>query len=320
MKSFPLFIRLEGQRVAILGGGEAAAQKARLLRRTEARLLLMAPELDPELAALVAEGGAEHRAAVLDPAALGGVRLVLIATGCVGADACAAAVARDLGAIVNVVDRPELCDATFAALVDRDPVVVAIGTEGAAPVLGREIKTRLEELLEPRLGAFTALAGALRPRVAQHVPRARRRAFWEWAFAAPRRRFTRGDEAGAAAELEAAILAGGPPSDRTGRIALVAPGTAEPDLLTLRAVQRLQTADLILHPADLPPPLLELARRDAEREPLDPGATPEDIARRLSDAAAEGASAVLVAETAAAVAAALAALGVAAETVPGLAR
>ena len=90
--------------------------------------------------------------------------------------------ARAAGTVVNVIDRPELCDAFTPSIVDRDPVVVAIGTEGAAPVLGRAIKTEIETMLAPRLGTFVSLAGRLRGAVDQAFPQAVRRGFGEWAF------------------------------------------------------------------------------------------------------------------------------------------
>lgn len=266
MKSFPIFLNVAERTVVICGGGEEAAQKARLVAKTEARMALMAPTLCPELRARVDAGAARHVPAVLDPAALNGAALVFVATGCAAADAAIAAVARDQGAVVNVVDRPELCDATTPAIVDRDPVVVAIGTEGASPVLARQIKTKLEAMLEPSLGRFTALAGALRDRVALRVAPAKRREFWRWAFAeGPRRLFASGDEPGARDALEAAIIGGGAPTRQGGMVSLVGAGPGAADLLTLRAVQRLQEADVIFYDRLVEPEVLELARRDAER-------------------------------------------------------
>ena len=99
---------------------------------------------------------------ILDPASFSGATLAVISTGCPGLDAVAADLARSAGALVNVVDRPSLSDVTMPALVDRDPVVIAIGTEGTAPVLGRKIKSHIESYLEPSLGKFATFAGGLR--------------------------------------------------------------------------------------------------------------------------------------------------------------
>ena len=125
------------------------------------------------------------------------------ATG-IGIDASAQALARAVRCPVNVVDRPEMCDITTPALVDRDPVVIAIGSEGTAPVLTREIKVALETMLAPRIGALAALAGRLRPAVAQSIPHDQRRRFWSWVFrGAPRAAWDRGGERAASAAISA---------------------------------------------------------------------------------------------------------------------
>ncbi|MEM9783747.1 MAG: NAD(P)-dependent oxidoreductase [Pseudomonadota bacterium] len=315
MKAFPLFLNVSGRKVVIVGGGEQAAQKARLAAKTEADLVFMAAELEEEIAARVADGAA-HVPSVVDNAAFEGAALAFICTGCAGADAAISAVARDLGVIVNVVDRPDLCDVTTPAIVDRDPVVVAIGTEGAAPVLARQIKTQLEALLEPALGTFAAEAGRLRPRVERFVPKARRRAFWEWAFEGPRRLFTGGDRDGAMAAIERTLAAGGA-VDEGGLVTLLDVSHGAADLVTLRAVARLQSADLILHDPDVVDGVLELARRDAERLVLSPIALGDAIGA-LRRAANDGQRAVLLAAGPWAlpeIAALLAEGGVAVETV-----
>lgn len=267
MKSFPMFIRTTGRRVVIAGGGEQAAQKARLMLKTDARIVLAAPELDDELAALVAAGRAEHDMRPASPSTFEGAAMAFIATGCPAWDASLHAIAQAARCPVNVVDRPDLCEITTPSIVDRDPVVVAIGTEGTAPVLARQIKTRIEALLPPTLGGFAALAGRLRAGVAAGVPRAGRRAFWAWVFSGgPRADWIRGAEREAALSIKRAILAGGAPdSDVGGSIALVGAGPGARDLLTLRAVERLQEADVIFYDRLVDEDVLELARRDAER-------------------------------------------------------
>ncbi|MBY6117625.1 siroheme synthase CysG [Mameliella alba] len=266
MKSFPMFIRTTGRCVTIVGGGEQAAQKARLILKTDARILLVAPELEPELQALVAEGRARHQHR-LTPEVFADAAMGFIATGCPAFDASAHALARAMRCPVNVVDRPDLCDLTTPALVDRDPVVIAIGSEGTAPVLTREIKTRLEEMLSPSLGGLAALAGRLRPMVNARVPSSQRRAFWAWVFkGAPRATWARGGEREAAQAIKSAIASGGAPNEAGhGHVALVGAGPGARDLLTLRAVERLQEADVIFYDRLVDPEVLELARRDAER-------------------------------------------------------
>ena len=267
MKSFPMFIRTSGRRVLIVGGGEQAAQKARLILKTDARIILVAHALDPELSALVASGRATQVEGPVTSALFEGAAMTFVATGCPGLDAAMHALVTAARCPVNVVDRPDLCDLTTPSIVDRDPVVVAIGTDGTAPVLGRQIKTRIEEILPPNLGGLAALAGRMRSAVAARVPHARRRAFWRWVFAdAPMDSWTRGAERDSARLIKEAIAAGGAPDTRTaGSIAYVGAGPGARDLLTLRAVQRLQEADVIFYDRLVDDEVLELARRDAER-------------------------------------------------------
>ncbi len=267
MKSFPMFIRTTGRRVVIAGGGEQAAQKARLILKTDAALVLAAPALDPELADLVATGRAVHHTGPIGQEVFDGAAMAFIASGCPGIDASLHALAQDARCPVNVVDQPALCDLTTPSLVDRDPVVVAIGTEGTAPVLARQIKTRVEEMLAPNLGGLAALSGRMRDAVAARVPKEARRGFWRWVFSeAPLSMWVRGEERAAAAAIKTAIAAGVAPGQiRAGSIALVGAGPGARDLLTLRAVARLQEADVIFYDRLVDADVLELARRDAER-------------------------------------------------------
>ena len=267
MKAFPMFIRTSGRRVVIAGGGEQAAQKMRLVLKTDAEIVLAAAMLDDELRGVVAQGNATHHPGRITPETFKGSALTFVATGCAGADAALHALAKDGGAVVNVVDRPELCDATTPSIVDRDPVVVAIGTEGTAPVLGRALKTRIEMMLPPRVGGLATLAGRLRGAVADRLPQKTRRAFWEWVFNdAPAALHRSGREAEAAEMIKTAIADCVLPDDAgKGHIALVGAGPGARDLLTLRAVERLQKADVIYYDRLVDPDVLELARRDAER-------------------------------------------------------
>lgn len=267
MKSFPMFIRTTDRRVVICGGGEQAAQKARLILKTDAQIVVVAPELDDELRAVVSEGRATQHTGPISTEVFKGAAMAFVATGCPGLDAALHGLVQAARCPVNVVDQPGLCDITTPSIVDRDPVVVAIGTEGTAPVLARQIKTSIEQDLPQSLGGLAALAGRLRDSVATHVPRARRRAFWRWVFGgAPRNTWVRGGERDAAAAIKSAIASGRAPDDQAGgSIALVGAGPGARDLLTLRAVQRLQEADVIFYDRLVDEDVLELARRDAER-------------------------------------------------------
>ncbi|EAQ26459.1 siroheme synthase [Roseovarius sp. 217] len=261
-----MFIRTTGRKVVIVGGGEQAAQKARLLLKTDADLVLVAARLEDELHGIVKDGRAQL-ITTLSTEVFAGAAMVFIGTGCPAFDAAAHGIAKASGCLVNVVDQPELCDMTTPAIVDRDPIVVAIGSEGTAPVLTRDIKTRLEELLPINIGGLAALAGRLRPSVARNVPRDQRRAFWASVFKGDARdQWSRGAERDAARAIKRAIAAGGLPSrSGKGQISLVGAGPGARDLLTLRAVERLQEADVVFYDRLVDAEVLELARRDAER-------------------------------------------------------
>lgn len=290
MHTFPMFLQVADRPVLILGGGEQAAQKCRLLLKTSARITVQAPDIDEELHGLVAEGRITHDTARPNPAACGAAVLTFIATGCPGCDAALHTLAKEGGALVNVVDQPSLCDALTPSIVDRSPVVIAIGTEGTAPVLARQIKTRVEEMLEPRLGDLAELAGRLRAAVAQHVSQRKRRAFWRWVFTeTPRQRHAAGAEREAARLIKEAIAKGGAPDNTGGGLVSFIPTTGNRDHLTLQAVQRLQEADLILFDPDLGSATLELARRDAERLALSGPHSPANPAELIATETATGA-------------------------------
>lgn len=286
MKSFPMFLRTTGRRVVIVGGGEQAAQKARLIQKTDATLVLVAQTLEPELEGLVQEGKAQQ-VTQLNAKVFEGAAMAIVGSGCPGLDGAAHALAKAAHCPVNVVDQPHLCDLTVPALVDRDPIVVAIGSEGTSPVLTREIKTRMEEILPQNLGGLAALAGRLRPAVARCIPRAKRRAFWGWVFRdGPRDMWVQGAEREAAKVIKDAIARGSAPSsEKGGHVSLVGSGSGVRDLMTLRAVQRLQEADVIFYDRTDQASVLELARRDAERVFLNEShASFDDTALMLSEA------------------------------------
>ena len=282
-----MFLDMQGRTALLAGGDEQIAQKSRLLKRTEADLVIMSENLIPELQRLVDQGQARHVAANFDAETIAASRYVFIATEDDELDLKIADHARVAGAVVNMVDRPDQCDMITPALVDRDPVVVAIGTEGAAPVLAKAIKTSLEQSLSPRLGGFIDMIRLQRGAVADQVDDRVRRPFWNWAVkGAPWRKWLAGDEAGAEAMVRAAALAGGPPTDEPGGLTFIETPAA-PDLLALRAVERLQNAAVVFHGETLDEGVLELARRDAERIALSgcPRRRPAEVEKALMQGA-----------------------------------
>jgi uroporphyrin-III C-methyltransferase/precorrin-2 dehydrogenase/sirohydrochlorin ferrochelatase len=242
MHSLPLFLRLAGRPVILIGDGEAADAKRRLLERAGA---VVVPEEAQAAIAIVANG-----------------------------DEAAVARLKARGLLVNAVDRPDLCDFTLPAIVERDPVLIAIGTGGASAGLAKIIRQRLEALLPAQLGALATALYAARPAISAR-----------WPHAADRRR-----------ALDAALAQGGPldplrdeAADQvmpwlagatevvSDRLVALPLASADPDDLTLRAARLLGEADRLYHHPAVPPAILDRARADAVRiialsPPSDPGA------------------------------------------------
>ena len=185
MEYLPLFFDVRERICAVVGGDATAARKTELLLRVGARVRVIADELGPALSEHAREGRVEHVAGPLKSESFDDCVLAVIALEDEAAAARAAEIASGLRIPVNVVDRPELCSCIMPAIVDRSPVVVAISTAGAAPVLGRFLRARLEALLPQRFGELARMARALRPEVAERLEPARRRHFWESVLAGP---------------------------------------------------------------------------------------------------------------------------------------
>lgn len=267
MKTLPLFLRMTGRRIVLIGGGEEAARKARLVLRSEAALSICAEAPSPALETLFAEG----RARRIDAAAqaIPGAALVLIADEAAAAPEAHVAAARAAGVPVHVAGRPDLSDVVLPSIVDRDPVVIAIGTEGAAPALGRAIRDEIERILPARLGALARLAAGLRGDLAANLPRAARARIWTRALRGARPLHAAGREVEAGEALRAALSpaldAAARTGTRQGHVALVGAGPGARDLLTFRAAERIREADVVLYDRLVDPAVVDLARPDAEK-------------------------------------------------------
>jgi uroporphyrin-III C-methyltransferase/precorrin-2 dehydrogenase/sirohydrochlorin ferrochelatase len=267
MQHFPAFFALRGRSVLVVGGGPAACRKARLLADAGAAVLVVAPRLGWEMAALAEAGLAEHRAKPFSPEDLDGQTLVIAATGIAETDGEVSETAQARGLPVNVVDAPHLSSFIMPALVRRDPVTVAISTGGAAPVLARAIRAKVEALLPANLGRLARFADGFRGAVkATHGSESERRRFWERFFAGPvAAAVLEGDERWARERMLDAVNRRPGEDDTRGSVALVGAGPGDPELLTVRAVRLLEEADVIVHDRLVGPQILDRARRDAAR-------------------------------------------------------
>ncbi len=257
----PITLRLAGARVLVVGGGEVAARKVRLLLKAAPRIEIVALELNAELAALAEQAVVRLIGKTFDPKQVQGCRLVIAATDDRDLNRKVAAAADAANVPVNCVDDPAPSSFITPSLVERAPLWVAISSGGAAPVLARRLRERIEALLPAGYGRLAAFMERHRPRV-KALAVEQRRALWEQFLDGPGpERLLVGDEAAAAIELESLIQ--GEPA--RGEVYLVGAGPGDPDLLTFRALRLMQQADVVLFDRLVSPAIMELVRRDAER-------------------------------------------------------
>jgi uroporphyrin-III C-methyltransferase/precorrin-2 dehydrogenase/sirohydrochlorin ferrochelatase len=261
---FPAFFRVRGKVVTVFGNGDEAFAKARLLRNTQAVITAYADDPEADYALWLEREAIHPIRAGFSPEQVEGAALVFAATGDSEQDQAIVAAARAQKIPANAVDQPDFCDFLTPALVNRAPVAVAIGTEGAGPVLAQMIRARIDQMLPPSFGKLARLAVEYRDAAERLVPRgASRRIFW--------RRFFSGDVADAVAadDLVTARRSASTLVSTTGRaegkIWLVGAGPGAEDLLTLRAQRVLMEADTIVYDALVPQAIVDMGRRDAER-------------------------------------------------------
>lgn len=270
MRVFPASMPLEGRTVIVTGHGPMAQAKARLFLTSPARLKwFTGASTDPAPADIAQYATVIHREPTRSD--LHGASLLFIAGGEANAIAELAAAARELGVLVNIVDAPATSDFQTPAIVDRDGIVIAIASGGAAPVLSVDIRAAIETLIPARIGVLADLARELRGTVKSVISGVnKRRAFWELALRGKARDLAlTGDKAGARREMLRALNASAEPA--TGIVHLVGAGPGDPDLLTLKAARLLREADVIVHDRLVSAGVLDLARRDAIR--IDVGKT-----------------------------------------------
>jgi uroporphyrin-III C-methyltransferase / precorrin-2 dehydrogenase / sirohydrochlorin ferrochelatase len=264
LSRLPAFFALEGKRAVVAGGTQAAIWKAELLSAAGARVEMFAPAATPDMRALAAAppvGAVRLHEREWTPADLTAAAIAVADCADDKEAAAFAAAARAAGVPVNVIDRPAFCDFAFGAIVNRSPLVIGISTDGAAPVFGQAIRAKIEALIPKGFARWADAARTWRPRVqALALPFRGRRNFWEKfadrAVAAP-------DKSPTEADLDALLV----PSHaaQAGSVVLVGAGPGDPELLTLRAVRALQSADVILFDNLVSAEVLDFARREAKK-------------------------------------------------------
>ena len=299
MNYFPVFFDLAAQKVLVVGGGEVALRKLALLERTGAKLWVVAPELLPELGERAAAGKISVAMREFVPDDLDGARLVIVATSRRAVNRWIATLCEARGIPVNVVDDREASRFIVPAIIDRDPVLVAISTAGTSPVLARRLRERLEALIPKRIGELALWLRALRYTARRRLrdTGARRRFFESLVDGPAARHFVEGDARGAQRMAQQLLASTSSAPRPAGSVTLVGAGPGDPELLTLKALRALQDADIVFYDELVSPEILDRARRDASRVPVGrrvgkPGIGQDAINRLLIEAARSGQRAV----------------------------
>jgi uroporphyrin-III C-methyltransferase/precorrin-2 dehydrogenase/sirohydrochlorin ferrochelatase len=294
MDYFPVFLDLKKRRCLLVGGGDVATRKGRLLVKAGAVLRVVAPEISAELRQLALQSQGEICEREYESADLQDCVLVIAATDQDQLNRRISAEAQARHLPVNVVDNPALCSYITPAIVDRSPLVVAISSGGEAPVLARLIRTKLETLIPASYGKLAQLASRWRDRIKAHFGDGdSRRKFWEKILQGPAAELAMNGQGPAADQLIQAELDADQSALARGEVYLVGGGPGDPELLTLKALRLMQQADVVLYDRLVSDEVMELVRRDAERiyvgkRRSDHSMAQENINQLLVDLARQG--------------------------------
>lgn len=297
MDYLPIFLDIRNRRVVVEGGGTVAARRVERALDAGALVEVFNPDLGDEFRELVERANLTHHARIATQDDIKGAAIAYGASEDPTRDADLFRAARDHGVLCNVADVSEYCDFITPSVVDRSPLVVAISSGGAAPVIARILRARIESVLPPAYGRLAEFVGRFRTRVGEGVRKSLdRRRFWEGMIEGPV-----GDLflSGAASSAEKHLLSeidtasSKTPGKPVGEVYLVGAGPGDPDLLTFRALRLMQRADVVVYDRLVGNDILTLVRRDAERVyvgklPKQHTMVQEDISQLLVDLALEG--------------------------------
>lgn len=262
MDFLPIFLNLKDKHCLVVGGGEVAVRKASVLLQAGAIIRLVAPQLNESF---TLPSGSEYLAERFQPSHLDGITLTVAATNDAAVNAQVSLEAKQRNIPVNVVDSPDLCTFIMPAILDRSPLLVAFSTGGASPVLARMMRGKLEAMIPQTYGRLADFAARFRDTIKQRIATpSQRRIFWEDMFdGIVAEKIFAGDEQAAEAILLNKLEH--PQEKAVGEVYLVGAGPGDPDLLTFRALRLMQKADVMLYDNLVSKPILEMARRDAQR-------------------------------------------------------
>jgi uroporphyrin-III C-methyltransferase / precorrin-2 dehydrogenase / sirohydrochlorin ferrochelatase len=266
MDYFPVFVKLKDQDCLVVGAGEIAARKIELLARAGARITVIARVISAAVSGLQTVHNLSILQKSFEPDDLRGFRLVVSATDNAETNKLVARIADEQNILVNVVDDPDLCSFIFPAIIDRSPILAAVSSGGAAPVLARLLRAKIESMIPPAYGRLAQLAEKFRSVVKKHIKEsAQRRIFWENIFQGSVAELVfAGNELEAEQQLKHA-LSKQKDSVGFGEVYLIGAGPGAPDLLTFRALRLMQQAEVVVYDHLVSPEILDLARRDSEK-------------------------------------------------------
>ncbi|MDM1271734.1 siroheme synthase CysG [Acinetobacter indicus] len=265
MDIFPISLKLQQQRCLIVGGGHIAYRKAGLLQKAGAIIDVVAPDIDAALLELVQQSQGHYEAAAFNTEIpLRQYRLVIAATDDAAINRQVFEACEAENVLVNSVDDPPHCRFMVPAIVDRSPLLIAVATNGASPVLSRQIRTQLETSIPHGMGKLASFSGQWRAAVKAKIQNPdERRIFWENLYASPLKEQVFNDNLQEANRLiEQALQEWTTPK---GEVYLVGAGPGDPELLTLKALRLMQQADVVIYDRLVSDPIMELCRRDAEK-------------------------------------------------------
>ena len=266
MDYFPVFLDLKNRLCLLVGGGEVATRKGRMLAKAGARLRIVAPEISAELRELAVTNNGELNEREYQSSDLQGCVLAIAATDIESLNEKISADSQALNLPVNVVDTPALCTYITPAIVDRSPLMIAISSGGEAPVLARLVRAKLETLIPASYGKLAQFASQWRDRIkARFNDGDSRRKFWEKILQGPAAELMMNGQETAANEFILSELNADQSELTQGEVYLVGGGPGDPELLTLRALRLMQQADVVLYDRLVSDGVMELVRRDAER-------------------------------------------------------
>ncbi|MDJ0805274.1 MAG: siroheme synthase CysG [Gammaproteobacteria bacterium] len=265
MDYFPIFLDIKSKQCLVVGGGAVAERKTASLLKSGADVILISPTLTASLSSWRDAGQLTHIERMFDDRDLTGAHLVIAATSDRQVNRRIAELANNQRIPINVADQPELCSFIVPSVIDRSPVVAAISTGGASPVLARLIRSRMESMIPAGYGRLAELCSRFRQKVKEtFVNPTDRRLFWDRVLdgGVAERIFT--GHAEEADQLMEKALGEARLFDGMGEVYLVGAGPGDPDLLTFRALRLMQQADVVVYDRLVAKPILEMARHDAE--------------------------------------------------------